>query len=55
LVEQKQIEKFINILLDNSQNALLLFDKDSRLVYCSNEFLRLTSIENFERVRQLTL
>ncbi len=36
---QKELEKYITLLLDNSPTNILIFDKNSRLVYCTKKFL----------------
>ncbi len=44
--EQKKQEKFMHLLLDNSPDIILLFDKDGRLAYCTGNFLKRAGIPN---------
>ncbi|MDR0662462.1 MAG: response regulator [Spirochaetaceae bacterium] len=46
-VEQKKLEKYMKLLLEYSQIAILMFDENGCLAYCTNEFLRLINIDNF--------
>jgi PAS domain S-box-containing protein len=45
--ERSKQERFLNMLLENSPNVILLFDKDGYLAYCTNAFLRIAGIQNF--------
>ena len=45
--EQETMEKNLNLLLDNSPDIILLFDKDGRFTYCTKAFLTATGIANF--------
>ena len=48
LAEEKiRQEEYMNLLLRNSLDIILLFDKDGRFAYCSDTFLKLTGIESF--------
>ncbi|MDR2344300.1 MAG: response regulator [Spirochaetaceae bacterium] len=54
-LEQKKLEKYMKLLLEYSQIAILMLDENGRLAYCTNEFLRLAGIANFEIVNGHTL
>jgi signal transduction histidine kinase/CheY-like chemotaxis protein len=41
-----QQKNFFNLLLKNTQNAILILDKNLRLLYCSDKFLKLAGISN---------
>jgi PAS domain S-box-containing protein len=45
--ERSKQERFLNMLLENSPNIILLFDRDGHLAYCTNAFLRIAGISNF--------
>jgi PAS domain S-box-containing protein len=45
--ERSKQERFLNMLLENSPNVILLFDKDGHLAYCTNTFLSIANIPNF--------
>ncbi|MDR1133943.1 MAG: response regulator [Synergistaceae bacterium] len=45
--ERSKQERFLGMLIENSPNIILLFDKDGYLAYCTNTFLRVTGIQNF--------
>ena len=45
--ERSKQERFLNMMLENSPNIILLFDKDGYLAYCTNTFLRNAGIPNF--------
>ncbi|MDR1532313.1 MAG: response regulator [Clostridiales bacterium] len=47
---QLKLEKYMRLLLDNSQNIILFFDQDMRLSYCTNCFLRVAGIERLEDI-----
>jgi PAS domain S-box-containing protein len=45
--EQSKQEKYLNMMLENSSNTILLLDKDGCFSYCTNTFLRAAGISNF--------
>ena len=45
--DQKKQEKFMHLLLDNSPDIILLFDKDGAFAYCTDNFLKRANIPNF--------
>jgi PAS domain S-box-containing protein len=45
--EQEKEKTYLRLLLENTSDIIILLDKDGRFVYCSDEFLKLTKIENF--------
>ncbi|MDR3333050.1 MAG: response regulator [Synergistaceae bacterium] len=46
-VERSKQEKYLNMMLENSSNIILLLDKDGHFSYCTNTFLRAAGIQNF--------
>jgi PAS domain S-box-containing protein len=46
-LEQKKLEKYMKLLLEHSQIAIIMLDEGGRLAYCTNEFLRLAGIASF--------
>ena len=42
--EQKKMERNMNLLLENSADIILLFDKDGRFSYFTNTFIKATKI-----------
>ncbi|MDR3333484.1 MAG: PAS domain-containing protein, partial [Treponema sp.] len=53
LNEQKTPERYMRLLLQNIPSALL--DRESRLVYCSNAFLKLMGVDDFESINGRSL
>jgi signal transduction histidine kinase/CheY-like chemotaxis protein len=45
--EQSRQGRFMNMMLENSSNIILLLDKDRRFAYCTNTFLKIAGIANF--------
>jgi PAS domain S-box-containing protein len=45
--EQTKQEKFMNMMLENSSNIIILLDGEGRFAYCTNTFLRMAGIPNF--------
>jgi PAS domain S-box-containing protein len=45
--EQKKQEKYMKLLLENSPDIIILFDKDSKFSYCTDAFLQKAKIANF--------
>ncbi|MDR0648564.1 MAG: response regulator [Synergistaceae bacterium] len=45
--ERSKQERFLNMMLENSPNIILLLDQDGNLAYCTNAFLRIAGISNF--------
>jgi signal transduction histidine kinase/DNA-binding NarL/FixJ family response regulator/HPt (histidine-containing phosphotransfer) domain-containing protein len=48
--ERAKLEKYMKLILENSRNILIILDKTGRLAYCSNEFLRLANIKDFNEI-----
>lgn len=42
--EKARLEKYMGLLLENCPTIILLFDRDGRLAYCTDAFLRLMGI-----------
>ncbi|MDR3186014.1 MAG: response regulator [Christensenellaceae bacterium] len=47
LAEKTKQEKFMNLLLENSPDIIIMFDETGRFVYTTETFLRLIKIDNF--------
>jgi PAS domain S-box-containing protein len=45
--EQSRQEKYMNMMLENSSNIIILLDGDGRFAYCTNTFLKIAGISNF--------
>ena len=45
--EKANQEKFLKLLLQNSPDIILMFDTDNRFAYCTDAFLKRTSIADF--------
>jgi PAS domain S-box-containing protein len=45
--EQTRQEKFMNMMLENSSNIIILLDGEGRFAYCTNTFLKVAGIQNF--------
>ncbi len=50
-VEKARQERFLNLVLDNSPNIIILCESDGRLAYCTNAFLRRAGIPGMGIVR----
>jgi PAS domain S-box-containing protein len=50
-----ELDKQMNLLLQNIPSALLRLDRASRLVYCSTVFLKLMAVDDFERIKGRSL
>jgi CheY-like chemotaxis protein len=46
-LERSRQESYLQLLLENSANIILLFDKDERLAYCTEVFLKMARISSF--------
>ncbi|MDR0602063.1 MAG: PAS domain-containing protein, partial [Treponema sp.] len=51
--EQTKQEKFMNMMLENSSNAIILLDGEGRFAYCTDTFLKMAGIQNFGLVNGL--
>jgi signal transduction histidine kinase/ActR/RegA family two-component response regulator len=49
IVSQKksELEKYMNLLLENCPDIILIFDKDSKLLYCTDVFLKVSRTAAF--------
>jgi signal transduction histidine kinase/DNA-binding NarL/FixJ family response regulator len=45
--EREKQAQYINLVFENSPDIILLLDKDKRIIYAANVFLKKTGIENF--------
>ena len=46
-------DSYMNMVFENSPDIILLFDKNGRLVYCADVFLKMTNIHDFNSIRKL--
>ncbi|MDR1686719.1 MAG: response regulator [Desulfovibrio sp.] len=53
-IEKLRQEKYLNMLLSNSINSILLLDKQGEVAYCTDRFLKLVGIENVDTLKGLT-
>ncbi|GHV28000.1 hypothetical protein FACS1894167_03990 [Synergistales bacterium] len=52
--EKNRQEKYLNMLLKNSINIILLLDNEDRFAYCSNKFMRLAALSpNTDELRRV--
>jgi signal transduction histidine kinase/AmiR/NasT family two-component response regulator len=51
--EQTKQEKFMNMMLENSSNIIILLDGEQRFAYCTDTFLKIAEIQNFGLVNGL--
>ena len=47
---QSKQEKYMNMMLENSSNIIILMDNGGHFAYCTKTFLRLAGIESFEAI-----
>ncbi|MDR3255352.1 MAG: cache domain-containing protein [Synergistaceae bacterium] len=48
--EKTQQEFFLNLLMQNSPDTILMFDNEGRFIHCTDDFLRKTGVENFSEI-----
>jgi PAS domain S-box-containing protein len=53
--EQKKQEKYMQLLLGNSPDLIILFDRDQRFSYCTRAFLRRAGISSFDLINGRTV
>ncbi|MDR3191913.1 MAG: response regulator [Treponema sp.] len=51
--EQTKQEKFMNMMLENSSNIIILLDGEGRFAYCTDTFLIIAGIQNFGLINGL--
>jgi PAS domain S-box-containing protein len=51
--EQTRQEKFMNMMLENSSNIIILLDGGGHFAYCTDTFLKIAGIQNFGLVNGL--
>ena len=54
-MRQREHDKYMKLLLSNTPNAILLFDRNERLVFCTDDFLRIAKIPNIAMISGRTL
>ncbi|AEF81023.1 ATP-binding protein [Leadbettera azotonutricia] len=49
IIEEKksELEKYMNLLLENCPDIIMIFDRDGKLVYCTEIFLKIAGIQGF--------
>ena len=45
-------DSYMNMVFENSQDIILLLDKNGELVYCADVFMQRTNIQNFDSIRK---
>ncbi|MDR1733045.1 MAG: response regulator [Synergistaceae bacterium] len=45
--EQRKLEKYMRLLMENSRNIILLLSREGQVAYCTKVFLEAVGIENF--------
>jgi PAS domain S-box-containing protein len=45
--KRSELERYMNLLLNNCPDMILIFDKDGKIVYCTESFLKSCSIPGF--------
>ncbi len=46
-IEKSRLEKYMNLMLENAPDSIILLDGDGNFAYCSDTFLKLFGIKNF--------
>ncbi|MDR0623492.1 MAG: response regulator [Treponema sp.] len=54
MMEQAAREKYLDLLLENSPDIILLLDGEGRILYCSRVFLKLTGTKDFSQIKDKT-
>jgi signal transduction histidine kinase/DNA-binding response OmpR family regulator len=49
--EKTQQELFLNLLMKNSPDTILIFDNEGRFIHCTDDFLRKINVESFSDIR----
>jgi PAS domain S-box-containing protein len=49
-VEQSKQEKYMNMMLQNSSHIIILLDGEGYIAYCTNTFLKVLGIQNFDLI-----
>ncbi|MDR3225090.1 MAG: PAS domain-containing protein, partial [Clostridiales Family XIII bacterium] len=52
--DKSELEKYMNLLLDNSRDYILIFDKRGTIAYCTESFLRACKIAGFGLIKDKT-
>ncbi|MDR3305284.1 MAG: response regulator, partial [Clostridiales Family XIII bacterium] len=52
-VEQQRLHRYMNLLLDNTPNVILMFDVDRKLQFCTDIFLKKIHLPSFDLIRNL--
>jgi PAS domain S-box-containing protein len=55
IMKPVELDKQMDVLLQNVPGALLRLDRESRLVYCSTAFLKLMAVDDFEYIKRRSL
>jgi PAS domain S-box-containing protein len=48
---RSELERYMNLLLSNCPDMILLFDKDGKIAYCTESFLKMCSIPAFGLIK----
>jgi signal transduction histidine kinase/ActR/RegA family two-component response regulator len=49
--DKSKLEQYMNLLLDNSRDFILLFDKEGRIAYCTESYLKACNIAGFGLIK----
>jgi PAS domain S-box-containing protein len=52
--DKSKLEQYMSLLLDNSRDFVLFFDKDGRIVYCTESYLNVCNIAGFGLIKDKT-
>ncbi|MDR1027823.1 MAG: response regulator [Clostridiales Family XIII bacterium] len=52
--DKSKLEQYMSLLLSNSRDFILLFDKDGRIVYCTESYLNACNIAGFGLIKDKT-
>jgi len=53
-VDKSKLEKYMNLLLDNSRDYILIFDKKGEIAYCTESFLKVCHFAGFGLIKGKT-
>ncbi|MDR1272164.1 MAG: response regulator [Clostridiales Family XIII bacterium] len=53
--EKSSMERYMSLLMRNSKSPILLFDKDDRLVYCTDSYLLAVGVKSIGLIEHKTL
>ena len=51
--EKAMLDRYMDLLLDNSPNAILIFNQERKLQFCTEQFLKLLRLQTFDTIKNL--